>query len=64
MRILSSLRRHDLKRRVQKALSSAQFVVETVGSAEECSYSTLPGARTAMVSLSIPIRLTSKTLWI
>ncbi len=40
MRVLSFLPRHDLKRRVEKALSSAQFVVETVGSAKECSYST------------------------
>ena len=40
MRVLSFLPRHDLKRRVEKALTSAQFVVETVGSAKECSYST------------------------
>jgi two-component system OmpR family response regulator len=40
MRVLSFLPRHDLKRRVEKALASAQFVVETVGSAKECSYST------------------------
>jgi two-component system, OmpR family, response regulator len=40
MRVLCFLLRHDLKRRVEKALTSAQFVVETVGSAEECSYST------------------------
>jgi len=36
MKILSFLPRIDLKRRVEKALSSAQFVVETVASAEEC----------------------------
>ncbi len=40
MRVLSFLPRHDLKRRVERALTSAQFVVETVGSAKECSYST------------------------
>jgi two-component system OmpR family response regulator len=40
MRVLNFLPRHDLKRRVEKALSSAQFVVDTVGSAKECSYST------------------------
>jgi two-component system OmpR family response regulator len=40
MRVLSFLPRHDLKRRVERALASAQFVVETVGSAKECSYST------------------------
>jgi two-component system OmpR family response regulator len=40
MRVLSFLPRHDLKRRVEKALSSAQFVIETAASAKECSYST------------------------
>jgi two-component system OmpR family response regulator len=36
MKVLSFLPRIDLKRRVEKALSSAQFVVETVPSAGEC----------------------------
>jgi two-component system, OmpR family, response regulator len=40
MRVLSFLPRHDLKRRVEKALSSAQFVIETATSAKECSCST------------------------
>ena len=40
MRVLSFLSRHELKTRVEKALSSAQFVIEAVGSPEECSYST------------------------
>jgi DNA-binding response OmpR family regulator len=40
MRVLSFLCRHDLKRRVEKALATAQFVVEAVDSPEACSYST------------------------
>ena len=36
MRVLTFLPRCDLQRRVEKALSSAQFVVETVASAKEC----------------------------
>jgi two-component system, OmpR family, response regulator len=36
MKVLTFLPRSDLKRRVEKALSSAQFVVETVVSAKEC----------------------------
>ena len=36
MRVLTFLPRCDLQRRVEKALSSAQFVVETVVSAKEC----------------------------
>src|SRR5436305_5306904 len=40
MRVLSFLPRHDLKKRVERALSSAQFVIETAASAKECSYST------------------------
>lgn len=40
MRVLTFLARGDLQRRVEKALSSAQFVVESAGSAEECSRST------------------------
>ena len=40
MRVLSFLPRHDLKRRVEKALSSAQYVIETAASVKECSYST------------------------
>ncbi len=37
MKVLTFLPRCDLKRRVEKALSSAQFVVEHVVSAEDCS---------------------------
>jgi|SRR5579859_255736 len=40
MRVLSFLPRHDLKRRVEKALSSAQYVIETAASVKECSCST------------------------
>jgi len=36
MRVLTFLPRCDLQRRVEKALSSAQFIVETVNSAKEC----------------------------
>jgi two-component system OmpR family response regulator len=36
MRVLTFLPRCDLQRRVEKALSSAQFVVEKVASAKEC----------------------------
>jgi len=36
MKVLTFLPRTDLKRRVEKALSSAQMVVETAASAEEC----------------------------
>ena len=36
MRVLTFLPRCDLQRRVEKALNSAQFVVETVLSAKEC----------------------------
>ncbi len=36
MKVLTFLPRCDLKRRVEKGLSSAQFVVETVVSAKEC----------------------------
>ena len=36
MRVLTFLPRFDLQRRVAKALSSAQFVVETAASAKEC----------------------------
>ena len=36
MKVLSFLPRFDLQRRVDKALSSAQFVVESVLSAQEC----------------------------
>jgi DNA-binding response OmpR family regulator len=37
MRVLSFLPRCDLQRRVEKALSSAQFVLERVSSAQECT---------------------------
>jgi two-component system, OmpR family, response regulator len=40
MRVLSFLPRHDLKRRVEKALSAAHFVVQTVESAKACSSAT------------------------
>jgi two-component system, OmpR family, response regulator len=40
MRVLSFLPRRELKRRVEKALSSAHFVVQTAESARECSYAT------------------------
>jgi two-component system, OmpR family, response regulator len=36
MKVLTFLPRFDLQRRIAKALSSAQFVVETVVSAKEC----------------------------
>jgi two-component system, OmpR family, response regulator len=36
MKVLTFLPRCDLERRVERALSSAQFVVETVSSAKEC----------------------------
>jgi two-component system OmpR family response regulator len=36
MKVLTFLPRSDLQRRVAKALSSAQFVVETVATAKEC----------------------------
>jgi two-component system OmpR family response regulator len=36
MKVLTFLSRSDLQRRIERALSSAQFVVETVGSAKEC----------------------------
>jgi two-component system, OmpR family, response regulator len=36
MKVLTFLPRFDLQRRVEKGLSSAQFVVETVVSAKEC----------------------------
>jgi hypothetical protein len=36
MKELTFLPRCDLQRRVEKGLSSAQFVVETVVSAKEC----------------------------
>ena len=36
MKVLTFLPRCDLKRRIDRALSSAQFVVETVVSAKEC----------------------------
>ena len=36
MKVLTFLPRSDLQRRVEKALSSAQFMVETVVSAKEC----------------------------
>ena len=36
MRVLTFLPRFDLQRRVAKALSSAQFAVETAVSAKEC----------------------------
>jgi two-component system OmpR family response regulator len=36
MKVLSFLSRTDLQRRVERALQSAQFVVETVGSAKDC----------------------------
>jgi two-component system OmpR family response regulator len=36
MKVLNFLPRSDLQRRVEKALSSAQFMVETVLSAKEC----------------------------
>src|ERR1700760_4608208 len=36
MKVLTFLPRFDLQRRVAKALSSAQFVVESVLSAQEC----------------------------
>ncbi len=39
MRVLTFLPRVDLQRRVEKALTSAQFVVDTVGSVQECSSS-------------------------
>ena len=38
MRVLTYLPRSDLKRRVEEALSSAQFVVATVDSVDDCSY--------------------------
>jgi two-component system OmpR family response regulator len=37
MRVLTFLPRCDLERRVEKALSSARFVLEKVSSAQECS---------------------------
>jgi two-component system, OmpR family, response regulator len=37
MKVLAFLPRCDLQRRVEKALSSAQFVLEKVASAKECS---------------------------
>jgi len=37
MKVLAFLLRCDLQRRVEKALSSARFVVEKVASANECS---------------------------
>jgi two-component system OmpR family response regulator len=40
MRVLSFLPRRELKRRVERALSSAHFVVQTAESAKECSYAT------------------------
>jgi two-component system, OmpR family, response regulator len=40
MRVLSFLPRRELKRRVEKALNSAHFVVQTVESARECSNAT------------------------
>jgi two-component system, OmpR family, response regulator len=40
MRVLSFLSRYDLKRRVERALGAAHFVVQTVESAKECSYAT------------------------
>jgi two-component system, OmpR family, response regulator len=40
MRVLSFLPRYDLKRRVEKALSAAHFVVQTVESAKACSSAT------------------------
>ncbi len=40
MRLLTFLPRVDLQRRVEKALNSAQFVVEGVNSAKECVLST------------------------
>jgi hypothetical protein len=36
MRVLTFLPRVDLQRRVEKARTSAQFVVDTVGSVQEC----------------------------
>jgi two-component system, OmpR family, response regulator len=36
VKVLTFLSRRDLQRRIERALSSAQFVVETVGSAKEC----------------------------
>jgi DNA-binding response OmpR family regulator len=36
MRVLTFLPRVDLQRRVEKALTSARFVVDTVGSVQEC----------------------------
>jgi two-component system, OmpR family, response regulator len=38
MKVLSFLPRHDLKRRVEKALSVAHFVIQTADSAKACSY--------------------------
>ena len=40
MRVLSFLPRRELKRRVERALSSAHFAVQTAESARECSYAT------------------------
>jgi DNA-binding response OmpR family regulator len=40
VRVLSFLPRYDLKRRVEKALNAAHFVIQTVDSAKECSYAT------------------------
>jgi two-component system OmpR family response regulator len=40
MRVLSFLPRYALKRRVEKALSAAHFVVQTAESAKECSFAT------------------------
>ena len=40
MRVLSFLPRHDLKRRVERALCAAHFVIQTAESAKECSYAT------------------------
>jgi two-component system, OmpR family, response regulator len=36
MKVLTFLSRRDLQRRIERALNSAQFVVETVGSTKEC----------------------------
>jgi two-component system OmpR family response regulator len=40
MKVLTFLPRCDLKRRVEKALSSARFVVDNAASAKDCSQST------------------------
>ena len=61
MKVLTYLPRCDLQRRIERALSSAQFVVETVVSAHECLQS--PALRSTRVFSLIRILLSLKTQW-